>query len=212
MHFLLVLINAWIWQTLVFGNYGKTYFTDRQPWAGIWYTFVSFILGIVGFLTLAGIIGIWWKPFSLAILFTPQNAEEVKMAIEGFEVSNFYALAVIIGQIPFVALFHKWPFAGNIKAPWDGLGVMALSTVFALIFWIATVMPSFVKVGFAGHLVTSQPLGAFPTYIGWCQSFIFWFLIGAEGGEAYPSKAFTKKQPSMGFVGLIISFFGAWLQ
>ena len=33
-----MVINTWIWMTLVMNNYGKTYFTDKQPWAGIWYT------------------------------------------------------------------------------------------------------------------------------------------------------------------------------
>lgn len=209
--FFWTIINAWIWQTLVFGNYGKTYITDRQPWAGIWYTFISFIIGIIGFLLLAGFIGIWWKPFNLAILLTPVNAEEVLMAIEGWETSNFYALAVIVAQIPAVALFHKWPFAGNSKAPWDSLGVMMFSSVAALLFWIATIVPSLMKLSAGGHVITSQPMGSWPTYLAFCQSFIFWFLIPAEGGEHYPMKAFAKKQPYMGLVGLAIALFGGFL-
>lgn len=209
--FFWTVINAWIWQTLIFGNYGKTYFTKRQPWAGLWYTLVGFGAGIIGFLILVGFIGIWWKPFNLAILFTPQNAEQVTMAIEGFEVSNFYALVVITAQIPFVALFHKWPFAGNIKAPLDGFGVMMMSTVAALIVWIANIMPSLMKITLGGHEATVPPMGSWPTYLAFSECFIFWFLIPAEGGEHYPMKLFAKKQPYMGLMGLIISLLGGYV-
>ena len=40
-------INAWIWQTLIFGNYGKYSQGELQPKAGIWYTFLSFVCGTV---------------------------------------------------------------------------------------------------------------------------------------------------------------------
>lgn len=209
--FFWTVINAWIWQTLIFGNYGKTYLTDRQPWAGLWYTLVGFGSGIIGFLIITGFIGIWWKPFNLAILFTPKNLEEVLMAIEGFEVSNFYALVVITAQIPFVALLHKWPFAGNIKAPWDGFGVMMFSTVAALLVWIANIMPSLMKISIGGHAATVAPLGSWPTYLAFSECFIFWFLIPAEGGEHYPMKLFAKKQPYMGLVGLIIALVGGYI-
>ncbi len=121
--FFWLVINAWIWQTLLFGTYGKTYVTDRQPGAGLWYSFVGCISGLIGFLAIVGFVGIWWKPFSFAVLFTPKTLEEVHMAIEGWEASNFYALTVILVQIPFASTFQKWPFAGNIKAPWDGFGI-----------------------------------------------------------------------------------------
>jgi len=208
--FFWTIINAWIWQTLIFGNYGKTFITDRQPWAGIWYTFVGFAMGIIGFLILVGFLGIWWKPFNLGILFTPQSAEEVIMAIEGFEVSNFYALVVITAQIPFVSLLHKWPFAGNIKAPWDGFGVMMFSTVAALLVWIANIMPSLLNITIGGHIATVSPLGSWPTYLAFSECFIFWFLIPAEGGEHYPMKLFYQKQPYMGLIGLIIALVGGY--
>jgi len=140
--FFWMFINPWMWQTICFGNYGKTHLTDKQPTAGGWYLLVGAAFGIVGFLTLIGFIGLWWKPFELAILFTPKTAEEVHLAIEGWEVGNFYALACIMGHISYVALFHKWPFAGNIKAPWDGFGTFMTSTVFCLILWVAMIIPS----------------------------------------------------------------------
>jgi hypothetical protein len=43
-----MVINAWIWQTLIFGGYGKTRLTERQPWAGIRYAVVGAVSGIVG--------------------------------------------------------------------------------------------------------------------------------------------------------------------
>lgn len=64
-------ISAWIWQTLIFGNYGKYSLTARQPVAGIWYTFLSFVCGIAAYLLLISFIGIWWKPFNLALMFAP---------------------------------------------------------------------------------------------------------------------------------------------
>ncbi|MEG3071928.1 MAG: hypothetical protein RQM92_14780 [Candidatus Syntrophopropionicum ammoniitolerans] len=101
----------WIWQTLIMGNYGKTALTSKQPFAGIWYTIVAWLAGIVMFILIIGFLGIWWKPFSLGLLFLPKTAEEVYLAIEGWEVANFFALPVIMAQIPFVSLFQKWPFA-----------------------------------------------------------------------------------------------------
>ncbi len=204
--FFWMVINAWVWLTLVFGNYGKTALTPKQPGAGIWYTLVGCIAGIAGFFILVGFLGIWWKPFNLFILFAPATAEEVHLAIEGWEVGNFYALMVIIAQIPFISLFQKWPFAGNMKAPWDGFGVMMTGTVFALITWLALVVPSFMKLTIGGHAVVSQPFGSWPSVVAFCEWFIFWFLIPAEGGELYPQKFFAKKQPYMGIVGLIIAF------
>jgi hypothetical protein len=45
-------ISAWVWQTLIFGNYGKYSLGDLQPRAGIWYTFLSFVCGAFAFLFL----------------------------------------------------------------------------------------------------------------------------------------------------------------
>lgn len=203
--FFWMVINAWIWQTLIFGTYGKTRWTNRQPYAGIWYSFVGLIFGAIGFLVIVGFLGLWWKPFSFAILFTPRTPEEVQLAIEGWEAGNFYALTVIMAQIPFVSLFQKWPFAGNIKAPWDGFGVMMTSTVAALLVWFGMIIPSFLKLSIGEHLVVTQPMQSWPTLVAFCQAFIWWSLIPAEGGESYPMKFFTKKQPAMAFAGFIIS-------
>jgi AAT family amino acid transporter len=190
---------------LIFGNYGKYSLSDLQPRAGIWYTFLSFVCGSVAFLVLIAFLGIWWKPFSLAILFTPSNADELKLALEGWETSNFYVLPVIIAQIPFVSLFQKKPWAGNLKPPLDGLAVMMTSSVFALIVWVGLFIPSFMHLQLGGHSITSQPFGSWPAVLAFCQGFIFWFLIPAEGGEGYPYKLFTSKQPWMGLIGVVIA-------
>ena len=204
-------ISAWIWQTLIFGNYGKYSLTARQPVAGIWYTFLSFVFGIAAYLVLISFIGIWWKPFNLALMFAPQNADELKLALEGWETSNFYVLPVIIAQIPFVSLFQKKPWAGILKPPLDGLAVMMTSSFFALLVWLAMFIPSFMQLQLGGHAVTAQPLGSWPAVLAFCQGFIFWFLIPAEGGEGYPYKLFTSKQPWLGLVGLVIAFIGGGL-
>ncbi|MHB8109169.1 MAG: hypothetical protein ACYDHW_03945 [Syntrophorhabdaceae bacterium] len=203
--FFWMIINAWIWQTLVFGSYGKYAVTKRQPYAGIWYTLVGLCVGFVGFLIIAGFTGLWWKPFNFAILFTPRNAAEVHLAIEGWEASNFYALAVILANIGYVALFHKWPFAGNIKSPWDGVGAMSLSSYFCLLVWLAIILPSLLNIGIGSHPAVSKPMGSWPTFVAYAQCFIWWFLIPAEGGENYPMRFFAKKQPWMGIAGLIIT-------
>ncbi len=191
--FFWMIINAWIWQTLVFGGYGKYALTKRQPAAGIWYTLVGLAVGLAGFMIVTGFTGLWWKPFSLSVLFTPQNAQEVHMAIEGWEASNFYALAVILANIGYVALFHKWPFAGNIKAPWDGVGAMSLSSYFCLLAWFALILPSLLNLSIGGHQVVSKPMGSWPTFVAYAQCFIWCFLIPAEGGENYPDEIICKK-------------------
>lgn len=203
--FFWLIISPWVWLTLVFGNYGKTSVTKRQPGVGIWYVLLGCVAGIAAFFFLIGFLGIWWKPFSLAILFTPTTADEVHLAIEGWEAANFYALMVIIAQIPCVSLFQKWPFAGNLKAPWDGFGVMMFGTVFALIAWFALVIPSFWKLSIGEHAIVCAPMGSWPSVAAFCQCFIFWFLMPAEGGESYPMKLFAKKQPYMGLAGLVIA-------
>lgn len=198
-------ISAWIWQTLIFGNYGKYSMGSLQPRAGIWYTFLSFVCGSAAFLTLISFIGIWWKPFNLAIMFMPQTAGEVKLALEGWEAANFYVLPVIIAQIPFVSLFQKKPWAGNLKPPLDGLAVMMTSSVFAVIVWVALFVPSFLQLQLEGQSITTQPFGSWPAVLAFCQGFIFWFLVPAEGGEGYPYKLVTGRQPWMGLTGLIVA-------
>ncbi len=204
-------INSWIWQALVFGGYGKYSVAKRQPWAGLWYLFVGLIVGLVAFFIIVGFSGIWWHPFSFAILFTPQTPDEVKLAIEGWEASNFYALPAILINIGYAALFHKWPFAGNIKAPWDSVGAWSLSSYFCLLVWFALIIPSFwFHLDLNGHHVVAKPMGGWPTFVAYCQCFIWCFLIPAEGGEHYPMKLFAKKQPWMGIIGLIITWLGAF--
>ncbi|WP_378954350.1 hypothetical protein [Pelosinus sp. sgz500959] len=198
-------INAWIWQTLIFGNYGKYSLTKSQPGAGIWYIALSFVVGIAAFFILIPFIGIWWKPFNLFIMFAPKDASELHLALEGWEASNFYVLPVIIAQIPFVSLFQKKPWSGNLKPPLDGLAVMMTSSFFALIVWVAMFVPSFMHFQLGGHDVISQPMGSWPAVLAFCQGFIFWFLIPAEGGEGYPYKLFTSKQPWMGLIGLVVA-------
>lgn len=198
-------INAWIWQTLIFGNYGKYTYGQLQPKAGIWYTFLSFVCGTAAYLIIISFIGLWWKPFSLSLMFSPQTAADVNLAIEGWEASNFYVLPVIIAQIPFVSLFGKKPWAGVLKPPFDGLAVMMTSSVFALLVWVGMFLPSFFHLQMGGHAITSQPLGSWPAVLAFCQGFIFWFLMPAEGGEGYPYKAITAQQPWMGIAGVIIA-------
>jgi len=141
-------------------------------------------------------------------MFAPKNADELKLALEGWETANFYVLPVIIAQIPFVSLFQKKPWAGNLKPPLDGLAVMMTSSFFAILVWLAMFIPSFMQLQLGGHAITSQPLGSWPAVLAFCQGFIFWFLIPAEGGEGYPYKYFTGKQPWLGLVGLVIALIG----
>lgn len=210
--FFFTCISAWVWQVLIFGGYGKYTKTQMQPAAGFRYSLWSLILGIGAFLLLIGFIGIWWKPFSFPILFRPKNAEELMLAIEGWEAANFSCLAVLIAQIPFVSLLHKQPFTGKINPPWDGLGVMGISGTTAMIVWMAIFIPSFLKFELGGELMVGTPFGSWPGVLAFCQGFILWFLIPAEGGEHYPMKLFAKKQPWMGFVGLAIALvFGGFL-
>jgi len=198
-------INAWIWQTLIFGNYAKYKCSELQPKAGIWYTFLSFVCGSAAYLIIVSFIGLWWKPFSLSLMFSPQTAADVHLAIEGWEASNFYVLPVIIAQIPFVSLFGKKPWAGMLKPPYDGAAVMMTSSVVALLVWVGMFIPSFFPLQMGGHAITSQPLGSWPAVLAFCQGFIFWFLMPAEGGEGYPYKAITAKQPWMGLSGVVIA-------
>lgn len=203
--FFWMIINTWIWQTLIMGNYGKTKFTEKQPWAGLWYVLVACFFGIVAFIVLIGFIGIWWKPFNLAIMFLPKTAADVALAIEGWEASNFFALAVIIAQIPFASLLHRWPFAGTSKQPTEGLGTLAFSTLVTYIVWLALIVPSFLHLSIGEHEVTSQPFGSWPAFVAFCQAFVMFAIMPAEGAENYPMKLFTKKQPYMGIIGFLIA-------
>lgn len=200
--FFWMVINPWIWQTLIMGNYGKNIFTTKQPQAGLWYTLVAWLVGLIAFFVIIGFLGIWWKPFNLALMFMPKTTEDVQLAFEGWEVANFFALPVIMAQIPFVSLLQKWPFAGTSKQPTEGWGALFFSTLAVVLVWVATVMPSFCL----GHEpIVWAPKGNFTTFVAFCQWYIIFFLIPAEGGEGYPMKLFAKKQPYMGIVGFIIA-------
>lgn len=203
--FFWMVINTWIWQTLVMGNYGKTKITAKQPWAGLWYVLVAWFFGILGFILLIGFIGLWWEPFNLVIMFLPKTAEEISIAYEGWEAANFYALAVILAQIPFVSLLHKWPFAGTSKQPTESLGALAFSTAVTYIVWLALIVPSFFHLSLGEHPITSQPFGSWPAFVAFCQAFVIFSIMPAEGGENYPMKLFAKKQPYMAIIGFIIA-------
>lgn len=203
--FFWMIINTWIWLTLVMGNYGKTFLTAKQPWAGIWYTLVSWLVGIGAFLVLISFLGIWWTPFSLAIMFTPQSSEEIHLAIEAWETSNFYALAVIIAQIPLVSLFQKWPFAGKAEEPVGSFGVLAMGIAVTWIIWMAMIVPSFMQLAIGEHTIVVPPFGSWPAFIAFCQAFVIFAIMPVEGGELYPMKMFAIKQPLMGIIGFAIA-------
>lgn len=104
--FFWMVINTWIWQTLVMGGYGKTKFTDKQPWAGLWYVLVAWFFGIVAFIVLIGFIGIWWKPFNLALMFMPQNNLGMGFTTMGILAGQF---ALLMTFLIFNTYFDKWP-------------------------------------------------------------------------------------------------------
>lgn len=203
--FFWMVINPWIWMTLVMGNYGKTIFTSKQPHAGLWYTIVAWIVGALAFFLIIGFLGIWWKPFNLTLLFTPKTALEVEISFLGWETANFFALPVIMTQIPFIALFQKWPFAGTSRQPIEGWGTLFFSTLAVVLVWMGTILPSFMPLSIAGQQIFNIPMGSWPTWVAFCQAFVFFFLIPAEGGEGYPMKLFAKKQPWMGIAGFLIA-------
>lgn len=203
--FFWMVINTWIWLTLVLGNHGKTAVTARQPWAGLWYTALAWGLGVLAFLALTSFLGIWWRPFSLAVLFTPETPGDVQLAFEGWEASNFYALAVIIAQIPLVSLLQKWPFAGKAEKPADGLGVLALGISVTWIVWMAMIVPHFLKLSVGEHAVTTPSFGNWPAFVAFCQAFVLFAILPVEGGELYPMKLFARKQPWMGLIGFAIA-------
>lgn len=203
-------INSWVWFTLIFGNYGKYAKTKKQPIAGLRYTILAFLAGALGMIIIVGFVGIWWKPFNLATLFMPKTAEQVLLATEGWAAGNFYAVAVLICQIPIVSIFGKWPFAGKVDAPWDGFGAMMTTTAITILVWVAMVVPSFLKFQLgAGEAATIAPMGSWPSVLAFCQIFIFLFLFPGIGGEQYPYRLFTEKQPWKGLIGIIIAWAGA---
>ena len=209
--FFWMVINTWIWQTLIMGGYGKYKFTEQQPWAGLWYMVAAWFIGIIAFVVLIGFIGIWWKPFNLGLMFMPKTAADVALAYEGWEAANFFALAVIVAQIPFASLLHKWPFAGTSKQPTEGLGVLAFSTGMTYLFWLAAIVPSFLHLSIGEHEITHQPMGSWPAFVAFCQAFIIFSIMPAEGGENYPMKLFAKKQPYMAIIGFIIALAAGFL-
>lgn len=208
--FFWMFIDAWVWLTLIFGLYGKLSKFKTQPAIGIYYLLVTFVVGFVAMVAFISIIGMWWKPFSWGILLTPQTGEELAMAVSGWNAVNFFALAVLVCNIPVAACFHKWPFAGNLKSPWDGFGALMFGTVFALIFWFAMMIPTFTKMQMGGVEILSVPFGSWYKFLAFCQAYLFVMLLGAEGGEAYPMKLFAKKQPYMGIVGVGLGIIGGF--
>jgi AAT family amino acid transporter len=209
--FFWLIISPWIWQSLLFGGYGKNRITERQPWAGVWYTLVGALGGVVAFLVIVGFLGLWWRPFNFGTLLFPRTPEEVHLAIEGWETSNFYTLTVIMVQIPFASLLQKWPFAERIAPPWDGFGVMMTSTLAALLVWLGTVVPSLMSLTLGAHPAVVKPFGGWPTFVAFCQVFIWCAIIPAEGGEQYPMRFFARRQPYMAFAGFVISLAMAFL-
>lgn len=203
--FFWMVINTWIWLTLVMGNYGKTTLTTRQPWTGIYYTLLGWLLGVGAFLALISFLGIWWKPFSLAIMFTPRTAEDVQLAFEAWEAANFYALSVIIAQIPLVSLLQKWPFAGKAEKPVDSFGVLAMGIAVTWIVWMAMIVPSWMKLAIGEHQIVAPPFGNWPAFAAFCQAYVIFAIMPVEGGELYPMKLLAKKQPLMGIIGFAIA-------
>ncbi|MCL2337609.1 MAG: hypothetical protein FWC60_09340, partial [Firmicutes bacterium] len=204
--FFWLVINTWIWQTLVMGNYGKNKFTTSQPQAGAWYVLCAWFYGTLAYVVLIGFIGIWWQPFNLSLMLMPKTAADVALAIEGWEAANFFALAVIVIQIPFVSLLQKWPFAGTSKQPTESLGVLFFSFIATILFWLALVVPSFLHPVIEERHITLQPLGSWAAFVAFCQAFVYFAIMPAEGGEGYPMKLFAKKQPYMGIIGFVIAF------
>ena len=204
--FFWIVISTWVWFTLNMGNYGKYAKTTKQPQAGLRYTGLAFLSGIVGFALFVTFLGLWWEPFSWQVLFRPVDEAQAHLAIKGWSAINFFALSVILAQIPLASLFGKYPFSKHSKEPWSvAFGTLSLGLFLALFNWITFIVPSFISLQTEGVAVTTQPFGAWPTALAWCQLFIFFFLIPAEGGEGYPQKLTTSKQPYSGLIGLVIA-------
>jgi len=202
--FMWLVITSWIWMVIGFDCYGKTKFSEKQPWSGIFYFLVAMVVGIVGFLVLISFMGIWWKPFNLAVMLTPATASDAAMALKGWEVSNFYSLMVVVVQIAFATLLHKWPFGGTSNQLTENIGNFGTSTCATFIAWVAMIFPSFMQLSNSGEAVTSTPFGSFPAYLAFVLGFVIISVVPVMGGELYPVKPFAKKQPYMGLVGILI--------
>ena len=210
--FFWIVISTWVWFTLNMGNYGKYAKTTQQPQAGTRYTLWAFLSGIAGFAFFVTFLGLWWEPFSWQVLFRPGSEAQALLAIKGWSAINFFALSVILAQIPLVSVFGKYPFSKYSKEPWTvAIGTLTLGLLLALFNWIVFIVPSFMTLQIDGVAITSAPFGGWPTALAWCQLFIFFFLIPAEGGEGYPQKLVTTKQPWGGFIGLGIAVAGAFI-
>ena len=208
--FFWMVISTWVWFTLSLGNYGKYKKTTKQPIAGLRYTGFALLTGFVGFAVFVSLLGMWWEPFSWQVLFRPVDDAQALLAIKGWAAINFFALAVILAQIPVTSLFGKYPFSKHAKEDWAvSFGTVFFGLFLALLVWIFFIVPSFFSLQVDGVAITSQPFGDWNTALAWCQLFIFFFLFPAEGGEGYPQKWITTKQPWSGFVGLAISLAGA---
>lgn len=202
--FMWFVITAWIWMVICFDCYGKERFGQKQPWGGIGYSLLMIVVGAIGFLVLVSFIGIWWKPFNLAIMFTPATAAEAAMALKGWEVSNFYSLAIVVVQIAFATLLHKWPFAGKSNGLTDNISNFAAGTAATFIAFMAFIVPSFMPLSSGGEAVTVVPFGGFPSLLAFLLGFVIISCVPVMGGELYPLKPFAKKQPYMGIVGVFI--------
>lgn len=208
--FFWMVISTWVWFTLSSGNYGKYKKTMKQPIAGLRYTGLALLTGFVGFAVFVSLLGMWWEPFSWQVLFRPVDDAQALLAIKGWAAINFFALAVILAQIPVTSLFGRYPFSKHAKDDWAvSFGTVFFGLFLALLVWIFFIVPSFFSLQVDGVAITSQPFGDWSTALAWCQLFIFFFLFPAEGGEGYPQKWITTKQPWSGFVGLAISLAGA---
>lgn len=200
------IISPWVWFTLNLGNYGKNKKTNRQPQAGLRYLLLAILVGMLGFLLFIGMMGIWWEPFNWQVLLRPVSEEQALLAIKSWGALNFFTLSVILAQIPLVSLFEKYPFSKYSQEPWAiSFGTLFLGLFLALFNWIIFILPSFIPLETAGKVITGAPFNGWPTAIAWCQLFIFFFLLPAEGMGGYPQKFFTTKQPWAGLVGLVIA-------
>lgn len=203
--FMWLVITSWIWMVIGFDCLGKTKFSEKQPWTGITYSLVAMVVGIIGYLVLISFVGIWWKPFNLAVMLTPASATEAALALKGWEVSNFYSLMIVVVQIAFATLLHKWPFAGTSNQLTENIGNFGVSTAATFIIWMAMIFPSFLMLTHEGEAVVTAPFGGFPALLAFLMGFVIFSLAPALGGELYPVKPFAKKQPYMAIVGVLIA-------
>ncbi len=203
--FMWLVVTSWIWMVIGFDCYGKTKYTKKQPWAGIYCALVAIAVGIIGFLLLISFVGIWWKPFNLAIMLTPATAADAAMSLRGWHVSNFYSLMVVMVQIAFATLLHKWPFAGTSNQLTENIGNFASSTCVTYIAWVAMIVPSFMLLSSNGEAVTAPPFGSFPAYLAFVLGFVIFSIVPVMGAELYPVKLFAKKQPYLGLVGILFA-------